>query len=111
VVDVSNVEVVELVMGMVPYPVPAVMNYSGYAVIFGYSVKEATGSAAAELDLYGGLAANGQLWIPIPLGPGMSRENWFGPQGVHFRNGMQSVASIGAVTGSIFIASNPYQGG
>lgn len=89
------------------WPVYAVRPDSkvfGYVILMGYSVAESTGGAAAELDLYDGQDATGLLALPIPLGAGQGTEDWFGPQGVHFRIGVFPVVASGAVKGSLWIA-------
>lgn len=76
---------------------------TGYAVLMGYSVKESTGSASAELDVYNSTAATGLLVIPMTLTAGQSAEDWFGPQGLEMSVGIFCNVASGAVSGSLWI--------
>lgn len=97
---------VELTLARRPYPVPVLSVLGGHVILYGYSLKESTGAATAELDLYDGTSTASLLAVPITLGAGMSTEEWFGPQGVHFRNGLMPSLASGAVVGSLFIADH-----
>lgn len=86
-----------------PRPVPFPTTTGGHVVVFGYSLAESTGAAGARVDLFSGTDATGVLALPIPLGAGMGVEEWFGPQGLWFENGLFCRLTAGAVIGSIFL--------
>ena len=100
-------EVVELVLARRPYPVTYNLKVHGFVVLYGYSIKETTGGAVAELDIYDGFDTAGVLAVPIPLSAGQGAEDWFGPQGLHLRVGLNPVVASGSIAGSIWIADEP----
>lgn len=93
---------VELTTLPIPYPEPAASIIGGHVVLYGYAIKEGTGAAGAELDIYDGQDNKGLLALPISLAAGQSVRDWFGPQGLHLRGGLFSVAT-GSVVGSVFV--------
>lgn len=87
-----------------PFPTPAVAGPIGGRVkLFGYSLQESTGTSPAQVNLYDSTAASGWIAVPIPLTAGQGAEDWFGPQGLTFRNGLFIAIASGSVLGSIFI--------
>lgn len=91
-----------------PWPIQCTVAVGGHCVLFGYAVKESTGLAVAELDLFDGVAAFGNTFLPLPLQAGEAAIDWFGPQGVHFRGGLFPSVASGAVAGVLFIATPPW---
>lgn len=94
---------IELVFAHHVWPVPYNSTISGRFKLFGYSVKETTGSSTAELDIYNGADTGGLLVIPIPLAGGQAAEDWFGPQGITLNVGILGHVTSGSITGSLFI--------
>lgn len=88
----------------IPFPVPIASQIAGLVILMGYSVKETTGAASAEIDLFDGTDNRGILAIPVTLGSGQSTEDWFGTQGLWFRNGIFGSVISGSVAGSMFVA-------
>lgn len=95
--------IIEVDVARPPIPMQLGAGLGGHVVLFGYSLAEASGAAGARVDLFDGADAAGLLAIPIPLGVGMAAEEWFGPQGIHFRGGLFARVTAGAVVGSLFI--------
>lgn len=100
----SDTEELELVWVPHVRPVPYNSTLPGRIRLFGYSVKESTGAATAELDIYNGADTTGLLAIPIPLAAGQAAEDWFGPQGLHLDVGILGHVASGSVTGSLFVS-------
>jgi hypothetical protein len=94
---------VELVLGREPKLTPYPATVGGRAILYGYSIYETTGAAAALVLLYDGGGAAVGPYLPIPLSAGQGAEDWFGPQGLHFINGLYSVTSTGTVAGSLWL--------
>lgn len=78
-------------------------NSAGRCV--GWSIKEATGAAAAELDLLDGTNVDGNLLFPITLAAGESSREWFGPSGISFGVGLFTQLVSGSVTGTVWIGA------
>ena len=97
------VEVVDRHESPRPYPIPLTSVISGYVILFGYSLKESTGAASAEVDIFDGRDTTGLLALPITLAAAQSTEDWFGPQGIHFRGGLFPHVASGSVVGSFFV--------
>ena len=94
---------VEVSRGERPWPVAFSTSFFGRTVLYGYALKESTGTASAEVDFYGGNDTKGGLFIPITLQANESVVQWFGPQGLRFREGLYANLVSGAITGSLFI--------
>ena len=93
----------EVVMARKVVPVNIKIGITGYVVLYGYSVKESTGTASAEVDLLNGASSAGDLAIPITLSAGQSTEDWFGPQGLHMPGGVYQNVTSGSIAGSLFV--------
>lgn len=88
-------------------PVPRLTRFDGpiggRCILYGYSIAETTGTTPASLYLYNSAnGANGPV-IPITLSAGQSTEDWFGPQGIEFDNGVYPIIT-GTMVGSLFVA-------
>lgn len=86
-----------------PWPIPVNTPVGGHVVLFGYAVKESTGLAVAEIDLFDGVSAAGASFLPLPLQAGEAAIDWFGPSGIHFRGGLFPSIVTGAVAGQLWI--------
>jgi hypothetical protein len=102
----------EVAPGIVePQPIPA--NPAGATVSgracrwFGFSITEATGAGAATVLVYRGAGVGGLLVAQINLDGGQSARDWWGPQGLSMDSGLFAQVSLGAVTGSLWIAQHP----
>lgn len=71
--------------------------------LVGWSLKEATGNAAAEIDLLDGTSTDGDLLAPITLSAGESTRDWFGPAGISYGAGLFAQAVTGSVVGTVWI--------
>lgn len=96
-------EVVIVSYGHRPYPVPVGEAVGGRVTLFGWALKESTGSASAELDIYNGGGTNGQLVAPIALNAGQSTREYWGPEGIRMPAGMFQNATSGTAIGSVFV--------
>lgn len=77
--------------------------YTGNGRIVYRAVKESTGAALAEVDLYDGSNATGILIEPVTLIANESARDWFMPGGVEFDNGLFVNVTSGTVSASITI--------
>lgn len=93
---------VELVLGRIPFPA-ALGPVGGHVILFGFAVAETSGTTTATVNLYDGTDNTGLRAVPISLIANESTSEFFGPQGVHFRNGIY-VVTTGSVVGSLFIS-------
>lgn len=79
-------------------------NYSrARLAVVGWSIKNLSTSATAELDMYDAGSASGEIIFPITLAANESSREWFGPDGVLFESGLSLNVAIGAVDGAIFV--------
>lgn len=85
-------------------PIPLGMTITGYVVLMGFAVKESTGTAAAEVDIYNGTNNQGLLVLPATLTASQSTSEWYGPNGLEMSEGIYSVVSSGSAVGTIWIA-------
>lgn len=97
-------DVLEIDLGRLPVPwVVPISTIQGSKVhLFGYALKENTGTAGGEVDLYDGTDNKGLLAHPIGLSAGQTNRDWFGSNGLLFRNGM-FVVITGSISGSLFV--------
>lgn len=84
-----------------PYAYSTVIG--GFVVLYGWAIRETSGSATAQLDIYNGAQASGDDIISIALAAGQSTREWFGPQGLELQIGYYPNLVSGAITGSVFI--------
>lgn len=71
----------------------------------GHSVKESTGNAAAEIDLYDGTGSGGILLCPITLNANESIRDWFPLPGVTVTGGLWADVTAGEVSGAVYFAT------
>jgi hypothetical protein len=77
---------------------------AGFSVrVFGFAIKNPSGSTAAALDLYDGTDTTGIVVIPVVLASSDSAADWYGPNGVWFKNGLYANVTAGEAKGSIFL--------
>lgn len=83
------------------------VNYNqavgGFVLLMGFSLKETTGTAIAELDLYNGTDTSGLDVYPITLAAGQSTADNFAPGGLLFPSGLFPSVVSGSVKGSLWI--------
>ena len=77
----------------------------GPALLFGWSLRESTGAAPAQLDVYDGADQTGQLVATITLTAGQSTRDWLGLPGLYCRRGLYVNAVSGSVTGVLWAAT------
>lgn len=70
--------------------------------IFGWQLRNPSGSTAAVMDIYDGGDASGTVALPFNLPSNGNTEAWFGPNGIRFENGVYANVTAGEVKGSIF---------
>lgn len=92
---------------VLPFPVPATaasQNLSGVsALLMGWTWRETTGAAAADIDILDGNDANGAVVATINLNSGQScRENAPG-RGIYLQAGPFLRVNAGTVRGSLWI--------
>ena len=72
------------------------------ARVMGWTMVETTGSAAATVNVYDGADTSGEIALPIKIGQGGSSTDWFGPNGILFKNAVYVNVASGAAQGTIF---------
>ena len=72
------------------------------AILFGFAVANASGSATAELDIYDATGTGGAPLFPITLAANESTREWFGERGLLMHSGIFLNVSSGEVKGSVF---------
>lgn len=96
---------VELIIDGPPSLMTVAAPATGLTVCYGYSIKESTGSAPAELDIYDGTDTTSTFYIPVTLLDGQSTSDWWGPEGILFRIGVFPHVATGSVVGVFYIAT------
>lgn len=76
---------------------------SGKMLFLGFAVKETTGSATAEVDLYDGQGSGGILIAPVTLAANESAREFWPRPAITADNGVAVVWVSGSVSGSIFV--------
>lgn len=76
------------------------VNVSG--VYLGHSLKEATGTAAAAIDLYDGTDTTGILLNPVTLLDNESTRDWYPLPGIVVTSGIWADVTSGEVTGVVY---------
>lgn len=77
----------------------------GPLLLFGWSLRESTGTAPAQLDVYDGADATGQLVATITLIANESTRDYPSMPGVLCRRGLFVNAVAGSVAGVLWAAS------
>lgn len=77
----------------------------GPALLFGWSLRESTGAAAAQLDIYDGADGTGQLLATITLTAGQSTRDYPGLPGLYCARGLFVNAVAGSVAGAVWAAT------
>jgi hypothetical protein len=95
-----SVDVVAGAVVAIPVPVTAadITVLSGYAYLFGYSIRESTGAATATVEIQDG----GHPIAELSLGNGGADTRWFGPMGVCVRSDITLHILSGSITGAIY---------
>ena len=78
----------------------AVLGFA--AVVLGWSMKNASGTTLAALDIYDGTDHTGTSLFPIQLAANQTGRDWFGPNGILFRNGLYINVTAQQVSGAVF---------
>lgn len=73
------------------------------STVYGFGLRETTGTAAARVDVYNGNDTGGILIAPIDLNPGQSVRDVLGPSGVGCDMGVFVNIVSGSVAGSIWV--------
>lgn len=98
-----SINEVDIFTGKAARPVNITEKIGGRSILMGYSVKEASGTASAEIDIVNGADATGMIVCPVTLSAGQSTEDWFGPQGLQMDVGVFCHVASGAVVGSVWV--------
>jgi hypothetical protein len=83
------------------------LNAAGSALVvfavdlYGWSLRNMSGAAAAVIDIYDGTDASGIPVFPLVIPANVTAEAWFGPNGVHMKNGVYANVTTGEIKGSI----------
>jgi hypothetical protein len=71
-------------------------------VVFGWALKNPSGSVAAAIDVYDTPDGTGVPVFPVTLASSESVGDWFGPNGVWMKNAVFVNVTAGEVKGAIF---------
>lgn len=99
----TMLELVEHHIHLPSIPCPILGAVGGRLLLMGFGVKESTGAAAAEVDLFDGKDVTGQLVAPVTLTAGQGRTDYYGPGGVLLERGYFPNLLAGAVTGAVYL--------
>lgn len=94
---------VELEPGHLAVAQPVGAKISGRVIVLGWSVRETTGAASAQLLCLNGADATGLETWAYNLNASGSARDWVGPRGISFDNGYFPVVT-GAVAGAVLVA-------
>lgn len=76
---------------------------TGFSVrLMGWTAAETSGSAGCTINVYDGTDTSGSIVLPIKLASGQSSTDWYGPNGILFKNGVYVSMGSGASEGSVF---------
>lgn len=76
----------------------------GFSVIlFGWAVRNASATTLASFDVYDGTDHSGVSVFPVNLAANEASREWFGPNGIEFKNGVYFNVTAQHVTGAVFI--------
>lgn len=90
---------ITLPIGQNPYPSAII---SGACRLMGWSVRETTGAALAEVDIFSGSSTTGLLVAKVTLAANESNREWFGPAGIRC-NGIYTNFVTGSIDGVLFV--------
>ena len=76
--------------------------FTGPARLMGWALRETTGAAGAQCDLYDGNDATGGLVVPFTFNANESVRDWLGPNGVLIQRGGFLNMLAGSVKGTLF---------
>lgn len=74
------------------------------AIVYGWSLLETTGAAAASVEVYSGQDDTGTLLAVSHLASGDSDTQWMGDAGVFAAGGVYLKVTSGSVKGSVWVA-------
>lgn len=83
-------------------PQPAAQPINGRIRLFGYSVRETSGAAKAQMLVTNQPNGGGLEIVSINLNAGESDREWWGPNGLLLANGYFP-STTGAIAGSVFV--------
>lgn len=73
------------------------------AIVYGYTLRNPSSGATAAVDLYDGPdTSSAHPIIPLTFATSESIGDWFGPNGVLFKNALYVNVTSGEVKGAIF---------
>lgn len=84
------------------YPEPISGPIYGKCKLFGWSIRETTGTMSATVTLLDGADATGLESFGSQLNPSGAARDWLGPQGLTMQVGIFPVIS-GTVKGAMFV--------
>jgi hypothetical protein len=70
--------------------------------LYGWTLKNPSGSTAAVIDLYDSPDGTGTPVFPLTIPTSATLEAWFGPNGVRLNNALYANVTAGEVKGSVF---------
>lgn len=77
----------------------------GFSVrLMGWTAAETSGSAGCTINVYDGADTTGAIVLPIKLASGQSSTDWYGPNGIVFKNGVTVSMGSGQSEGSVFFS-------
>ena len=89
-----------------PLPVPADSAdhqlTTAAGALFGYSLRETTGAAAATVEVIDGGDNNARVLAEVVLGAGGSESVWMGPVGIEVGSGVRVHVVSGTVKGAVW---------
>lgn len=72
-------------------------------VLYGYTLVNPSGAATAAINLYDGTdTSSAEPILPLTFAVSESLSDWFGPNGILFKNGVYANVTSGEVKGSVF---------
>jgi len=87
------------------YAIALGQSVGGFVRVMGWALNEKTGTAGGTVTIYDSPDTSDPLPIVVGFAPGQTVRDWFGPQGVRFDSGLNTVVSAGSVGGKLFIST------
>ncbi len=75
---------------------------SAAGALMGFGIRETTGTDPAPVLLRDG-GPDGDIVVPITLGPGEDTHVWYGPGGINLTQGLYVDVIAGAVDGAVYL--------